>query len=187
LNDIRITIPARAGISFLKTNKPPPRRRRPSEFQRILMELVGSPRREQKRFCAGAIISTQSVDRCLNSRQQISRFQTALPSESDRKGFHIRATLRKSGSKPLSGFLPPHRWRRDTCRRSQQGRIIGRGETARHCAVEVASRRRFVHTHSHGADARKSVPLILNLVTEGEIIMFPIAHRAMPFSLLAAA
>jgi hypothetical protein len=45
----------------------------------------------------------------------------------------------------------------------------------------------FVYTHREGADARKSVPLILNLVTEGEISMSPIAHRTMPFSLLAAA
>jgi len=51
----------------------------------------------------------------------------------------------------------------------------------------VASRRHFVHNRSQGADARKSVPLILNLVTEGENTMSPIAHRTMPFSLLAAA
>ena len=46
-----------------------------------------------------------------------------------------------------------------------------------HFAVGVASRRRFVHNRSLGAGARKSVPLILNLVTEGEISC-PLLHTA---------
>jgi len=54
-------------------------------------------------------------------------------------------------------------------------------------APRLRSRPNIGHTDCHGVKYSKSVSLILNLDTERVNTMSPIAHRTMPFSLLAAA